>query len=263
MDHFSLDNVRDSFAADVAAQIRRVHEAGQALLGSDSLATPVAIDPVDKIPGFDAISHACHAIFGTSALVSARSMAESARLLEILTTVGKDALAEIERNGRIGRSLGEACVEGAQALARMLELELDHRNEEAWEVALQFRERMGRWEEARDAIAQGEPPREFAFEDAPGPPPAPLVLGPEEFSFEEEKRGLSPHSLPTPASSPSKRAALTSAPDATTRSASSCSRSSGRRPARAWSSWSRTCGAWPWTRKTRKPWARWRRSTTR
>src|SRR5574339_565630 len=145
MDRFSIDDVRESFAADLAAKIRRVHEAGQALLASPNLATPVAHDPVDRIPGFDSVSLACHALFGTSALVSARSMAESARLLEILARVGKDALEGIEKSGRIGRSLGEACVEGAQALARMLELELDHRSEEAWDVALRFRERMGRW----------------------------------------------------------------------------------------------------------------------
>ncbi|HEY6547058.1 MAG TPA: Hpt domain-containing protein, partial [Vicinamibacteria bacterium] len=193
LDRFSIDDVRESFTADMAAKIRRVREAGQALIESSSLQTPVAQDPVDGIPGFDAVSHACHAIFGTSALVDARSMAESARLIEILTSVGKDTLLEMEKQARIGRSLGEACVEGASALQHMLELELDHRGLEAWEVALAFRERMGRWEEARDAIAKGEPPREFAFDDeqagprtegSPGAKAPPSVHG--EFSFEDE-----------------------------------------------------------------------------
>jgi chemosensory pili system protein ChpA (sensor histidine kinase/response regulator) len=165
LDHFSIDDVRDSFAADMAAKIRRVYEAGQALLASPSLTVPAAIDPAEGIPGFEAVNHACHAIFGTSALVSARSLAESARLIEILSDVGKDATDEIERRARIGRSLGEACIEGAQALARMLDLELAHRGREAWDVALEFRERMARWQEARDLIADGAPPREFAFED--------------------------------------------------------------------------------------------------
>src|SRR5262245_21673380 len=132
MDRFSIDDVRDSFAADMAAKIRRVHEAGQALLASPSLGLPVAAGPVDHVSGFEAVSQACHAIFGTSALVEARSLAESARLLEILTTVGQNALLEIEKQARISRSLGEACVEGAEALSRMLELELAHRGREAW-----------------------------------------------------------------------------------------------------------------------------------
>jgi chemosensory pili system protein ChpA (sensor histidine kinase/response regulator) len=186
MERFTIDDVRDSFAADMAAKIRRVLEAGQALLDSPNLETPVALDPADGIPGFDAVTQACHAIFGTSALVSARSMAESARLLEILAVVGSDALQQIEKQARVSRSLGEACLEGAQALGRMLELELDHKSDEAWEVALAFRGRMGRWEEARDAIAEGEPPQEFAFEDGNGAPTGELERGaPSEFSFDE------------------------------------------------------------------------------
>jgi chemosensory pili system protein ChpA (sensor histidine kinase/response regulator) len=187
LERFSIDDVRDSFAADMAAKIRRVYEAGQALLASPNLGVPVAIDPAEGIPGFEAVNHACHAIFGTSALVSARSLAESARLIEILSGVGKDATDEIERRARIGRSLGEACIEGAHALARMLDLELAHRGAEAWDVAMEFRERMARWEEARDQIAGGEPPREFAFDDEAPPPRPAAAAGPvrlEEFSFE-------------------------------------------------------------------------------
>jgi chemosensory pili system protein ChpA (sensor histidine kinase/response regulator) len=198
MDRFSIDDVRDSFAADMAAKIRRVQEAGHALLLAPSLQVPAAIDPVDGIPGFEAVSQACHAIFGTSALVDARSLAESARLLEILTSVGKGTLAELEKQARLSRSLGEACVEGADALARMLALELEHRSQEAWELALEFREHMGRWEEAREAIAEGAPPQEFAFEEEPAPLAPPPARHQEtetaasapvdhlEFSFEEE-----------------------------------------------------------------------------
>jgi chemosensory pili system protein ChpA (sensor histidine kinase/response regulator) len=165
MDRFSIDDVRESFAADMGAKIARIANAGAALVASGSLAVPAAPDPEEGIPGFDAVSHALHAIFGTSALVSARSMAESARLLEILADEGRASLAEIERQARLGRSLGEVCIEGARALERMLALELDHKSDEAWALALELRARMARWEEARDRIAGGDTPREFSFDD--------------------------------------------------------------------------------------------------
>ncbi len=103
------------------------------------------------------MSHACQAIASASALVGARSLEQTARLLGSMTVAGAP-------------SLGTACVEGAEAMRRMLGLELRNRGHEAWEVALALRERNG-WDvrESIEGSGSPQPPNvdAFSFDDEP------------------------------------------------------------------------------------------------
>ena len=153
----SIDDAREPFDVDMASKIRFVEEAGRALIVSRRLVASEAGDPQDDTAVHQALSHACQAIASASALVGARSLEQTARLLGSMATAGMPAL-------------GEACVEGAEAMRRMLALELRNRGHEAWAVALALRERNG-WEvhEPLEGGGSPKPPNvdAFSFDDEP------------------------------------------------------------------------------------------------
>jgi hypothetical protein len=154
---FSIDDAREPFDVDMASKIRLVEEAGRALIVCRSLVDSGASHPPGGISVLEALSGACQAIACASALVGARSLEQTARLLASLATSGTPAL-------------GEACVESAEAMRRMLAFELRNRGHEAWEVALALRERNG-WE-VRESIEGGGSPKPpnvdaFSFDDEP------------------------------------------------------------------------------------------------
>jgi hypothetical protein len=154
---FSIDDAREPFDVDMASKLRLVEEAGRALIVSRSLVACGAGDPPGETSVHEALSHACEAIANASALVGARSLEQTARLLASMAAAGMPAL-------------GEACVEGAEAMGRMLALELRNRGHEAWAVALALRERNG-WEvhEALEGGGSPKPPNvdAFSFDDEP------------------------------------------------------------------------------------------------
>ncbi len=143
---FSIDDAREPFDVDMASKIRVVEEAGRALIVAPGCSGPV-----------EALVQACQSIAHASALVGARSLDATARLLGSLAAAATP-------------DLGSDCVEGAAAMRRMLGLELRKLGPEAWGVAVELREHVGRSPEARAAIARHEtakPPsvNEFSFDD--------------------------------------------------------------------------------------------------
>src|SRR5262245_24563453 len=163
MDKFSIDDVRDSFTADISAQIAKLAAAGRALAESAELAWKP--DDVGK-PQFEAMSRAAHTIYGTCSLVDTKSLYESARLLHIAAALGVERMREIERQIQLSRALGALCIEGSRLLDTMLALELGHRTDEAWTAALELRQQLSDWDDMREALeatpvptAEAEPPR--------------------------------------------------------------------------------------------------------
>jgi chemosensory pili system protein ChpA (sensor histidine kinase/response regulator) len=146
MDKFSLDDVRDSFSADIAAQIRALGTNARAL--SESAALEWRPEEEGQ-PQFGGIARACHTIYGTCSLVDVKSLYESARLLHIVGNLGEECLRTIEDQLKLVRALAVIARHGAGALERMLALELEHRGDEAWEESLRLREELSRWDDAR------------------------------------------------------------------------------------------------------------------
>jgi chemosensory pili system protein ChpA (sensor histidine kinase/response regulator) len=146
MDKFSLDDVRESFSSDIAAQIRSLAGAARQLDESTGLAWR---PEKDGHPEFGTIARACHTIYGTCSLVDVKSLYESARLLHIVGNLGEECMRTIEDQLKLVRALTVISRHGAGALDRMLALELEHRGDEAWEEALRLREELSRWDDAR------------------------------------------------------------------------------------------------------------------
>jgi chemosensory pili system protein ChpA (sensor histidine kinase/response regulator) len=192
MDKFSLDDVRDSFGADIAAQIRALAAGARAL--SETPCLEWRPETAGR-PEFTAVSRACHTIYGTSSLVEARSLYESARLLHIAGNLGEECLRAIDDQLKLVRGLAVVVRHGAEALDRMLALELDHRPEEAWAEALRLRGGLAEWDDARremeerrdHAEAVEQAAQEAAEEAARRPVPEPSPT--EEFDFEDQARG--------------------------------------------------------------------------
>lgn len=157
LQRFSIDDAREPFDVDMASKIRLVEEAGRALIVCRSLVDSGVCTPPGESSVHEALSHTCQAIANASALVGARSLEQTARLLASMATAGMPAL-------------GEACVEGAEAMRRMLAFELRNRGQEAREVARALRERNG-WDvrEPIEGVGSPKPPNvdAFSFDDEP------------------------------------------------------------------------------------------------
>ena len=80
---------------------------------------------------FESISELGHAIVGTTSLVGADSLTDSARALEDLALRGHEALLELDRCLSKARRAAELCSEGARRMRGMLDLELGKRSSEA------------------------------------------------------------------------------------------------------------------------------------
>jgi chemosensory pili system protein ChpA (sensor histidine kinase/response regulator) len=191
---FSLDDVRDSFTADVSAFIGRIERAAEEALTIETL-KPAALWGQGR-PAFGAMSNVGHAIVGTTSLVGTESLHGTARVLEELADVGEAALAEMEQAAERARAIAELCVQGAAQMRQMLALELEHRGMDAMWLATEW---LARAEELRQrvAVAAGpapsasDPPRPAEAEDGAATqvagaaelfdfgdvPPAPVVAG--------------------------------------------------------------------------------------
>ena len=89
---FSIDEVRDSFEADISGFLSRIEATGNELLASAALSSP---DPPGS-RGFASLGDFFHSLYGTSMLVGARSLAETAGRLERLSEAGLATLQKIE-----------------------------------------------------------------------------------------------------------------------------------------------------------------------
>jgi len=155
MPTFSIDDVRETFTHDVSSFLEKIEDGARLVLQSPVLAGP-ADDPsepqVGGRPLFEAISEFGHAVVGTTSLVGADSLTDSARVLEDLALRGHEAFVELDRCLSKARRAAHLCSEGAKRMRYMLELELGKRSSEAlWESMEWIEEVGGRPAEARTA----------------------------------------------------------------------------------------------------------------
>src|SRR5438045_1629596 len=133
MSAFSIDDVRETFTTDVTNFLGKIEDSARQLLAAPGLASPVVALP-DGRPIFEAIADFGHAVGGTTALVGADSLTDSAHTLEDLARGGQAALLELERCAARAQQAARLCLEGVKHMRSMLELELAGRTSEAlWE----------------------------------------------------------------------------------------------------------------------------------
>ncbi|HYU14993.1 MAG TPA: Hpt domain-containing protein, partial [Candidatus Acidoferrum sp.] len=84
---------------------------------------------------FAPLADLSHAISGTSGLVGAESLHESAGALEELARAGEEAVARMEEAAARARGIATACMEGVVVMRQMLFVELDHRGDTALDLA--------------------------------------------------------------------------------------------------------------------------------
>lgn len=207
MASFSIDEVRDSFRADMSQFLAEIDAAAGAMEASLST-LPAFPEDAHERPLFEAMAARAHAVAGTGSLVGAFSLSASGRRLEDLTRHGRVALfrarAQLARASEIAR----LCSAGARAMQEMLELELDHRRDEADAAARAFEERLAPLPPAEELCtdelklldevssepqedppaARADPAADSGLLDAASPPPPPQAA-PREFSFEEDDPG--------------------------------------------------------------------------
>ena len=172
MADFTLDDVRESFTADMTALIGHIQEASRSLLGAQALSLSVPRTEMGRTLLEDVEAHA-HAIYGSSSLISITSMSTTAQALERLAHQGHRALLELERQVAEVRQIAGRCEDAAQQLGVMLASELEGRGEDAREVAQRLVPQLGDGPTgAPSPVPQVAPERqEFCFDDD-GPAPA-------------------------------------------------------------------------------------------
>jgi chemosensory pili system protein ChpA (sensor histidine kinase/response regulator) len=193
MASFSIDDVRDTLQGDITQLLSRIEESARVLARLPELPTS------EEGPSFHAVGDQGHAIYGTSALVGAESLATSARCLEKLAGLGQEEVRLAAAHLANARRLADAAALGVNDMRQMLEHELAGRSEEAEWCAIEWQTR------ADDAIkgdlGRADPRDEetpaFAFTDvaeaaavgAAKPEPAaaePAAKGDEgDFDFED------------------------------------------------------------------------------
>lgn len=203
MPTFSIDDVRETFTNDVTSFLGKIEDGARLLLESPALSGRPE-DPselhVDGRPLFEAISEFGHAVVGTTSLVGADSLTDSARVLEDLALRGHEAFVELDRCLSKARRAANLCSEGAKRMRYMLDLELGKRSSEAlWESMEWIEEVGGRPADSRTA---GNVPTASDDPTAGDGPPDALVdaspadggglaedqagSAPAEFSFDDE-----------------------------------------------------------------------------
>jgi chemosensory pili system protein ChpA (sensor histidine kinase/response regulator) len=149
---FSIDSVRGTIGNDVTQFLERIETAAAALAASQP--SPVDGSKNGNNPAFQIIEEAGHAIYGTSALVAAESLATCARLIERMAERAQLDLRAAARHSERARKITELVRVGAKEMRTMLSLELDHCGEEAQWLALAWRQRAS---ELLDATLEPEP----------------------------------------------------------------------------------------------------------
>jgi len=192
MASFTIDDVRDTLRSDVLRLIGHIDQSTSEVLASPELP--------DRSELFVGIGDDGHALFGTTSLVGADSIAMTAKLVEELAERGRALAADAAQRAEGARMVADMLRRAASEMRTMLHLELEHHADDAQWIAMSWQD------QARDlvgAVEQRVAPRPdpdqreeeheeegFSFEE-PEPPAAATVSGPppslgeEHFSFED------------------------------------------------------------------------------
>ncbi|HSS01071.1 MAG TPA: Hpt domain-containing protein, partial [Kofleriaceae bacterium] len=136
---FTIDDVRETLTRDVTRPLGRIERAAREILDDRELA--LNGEPT-SLPRLVAIGEQSHAIYGTSRLVSAQSLADSSARMETLAQHGREQLARAMRHLAVVREIAEAMVGGSTDMLEMLSLELDGKPREAQTIADNWRLRV-------------------------------------------------------------------------------------------------------------------------
>jgi chemotaxis protein histidine kinase CheA len=137
MASFSIDDVRDSFTADITALLGQIGQSAQGLLALRE-ALPAMPRNANGRPLFEAMAAAGHTVAGTAGLVGADSLARSGKLIEQVTRQGQIALRRAQAQLVYAGQLAELCNAAAQAMGSMLEAELQHDPQTAQRLATEL-----------------------------------------------------------------------------------------------------------------------------
>lgn len=182
MASFSIDDIRDTFTADIITFLERVDETAKTLR-SAAILQPAPTSEEDGRPLFDVLEDVAHAIAGTTSLVGAESMASTAKKIEELAAQGQESMKQLELHAARARSIAELCMDGVAKMYSMLTLELEKRREEAIRLAEQWRSQAATLNGVDGKAAHAAPePKVMAFSTEPPAPPPEAS----EFSFEDE-----------------------------------------------------------------------------
>lgn len=132
---FSIDDVRTTIRADVRRFVGVIDEDARRVIHA---VEPASVAPQESL---GRVSDAGHAIYGTSGLVGVESLSSSAATIERLAEQADYELRLAEKHRTRARDLMNVCIEGAREMAAMLELELEHRSEEAQLIAQAWQRR--------------------------------------------------------------------------------------------------------------------------
>jgi chemosensory pili system protein ChpA (sensor histidine kinase/response regulator) len=148
---------------------------------------------------FEAMASHGHAVYGSSSLIDLQSMMQVSRALEDMAARGHEALKQLEANVAQVRAVAALCHDSAEALGKMLALELRGQSEEALALAgallPRIAEAVAPLPPAPDEPGAPAPPssRQFLFADADDDEtrgPASVVAVQDELQavFQEEAR---------------------------------------------------------------------------
>lgn len=136
---FSIDDVRETLTRDVTRSLGRIESAARDVLDDPAL---VADGEPAGFARLASVADHSHAICGTSRLVAARSLADSASRMEELAHRGRDQLSRALSHLSAVREIAAAMVGGSTDMLAMLSLELDGKPGEALEIAESWRLRV-------------------------------------------------------------------------------------------------------------------------
>lgn len=163
MASFTIDDVRDTLRADVLRLIGHIEESTSALLAIPELP--------DKSELFSGVGDDGHALFGTTSLVGADSIAMTARVVEDLAARGRTLAAEAAQRAEGARLIADLLRRAASEMRTMLDLELEHQADDAQWVAMSWRD------QANDLLGGVSAP----------PEPAAEAHAEDDFSFDERR----------------------------------------------------------------------------
>ena len=136
---FTIDDVRETMTRDVTRSLGRIERSAREVLDDPALAHG---DEPASLEALLTIGDQSHAIYGTSRLVSADSLAVSSERMESLAQHGRDQLTRALRHLAVVRDIAAAMVGGSTDMLAMLSLELDGQSHEAQAVAASWRLRV-------------------------------------------------------------------------------------------------------------------------
>jgi chemosensory pili system protein ChpA (sensor histidine kinase/response regulator) len=134
MTSFSIDDVRETMPREVTAFLANIEQSAAAFLEVHPPNDGGADTPASEL--LRSIRHCGHAIYGTSSLVAATTLAECADLVERLAEHGHAELVEAQERIARARRVVELLPDGVEQMRSVLQLTLEHQDDDAqWLVA--------------------------------------------------------------------------------------------------------------------------------